>query len=404
MRFPWLILLFLLTPLAVLAQSGIITGTITNSGSKTPIPRASVFLSNSSVGSATNEEGKYTLSGIRPGQYTLVVTILGYDDYTKTVLVGNEPIKLDIQLSQRPLMLREVVIQSSADWKRNYEAFRKDFIGTDENAKECVVINPHILNLVYNPTKQTLTADADEFLIVENHALGYRIKFLLKDFKSDKIAGIISYEGQRLFEELPGSESQKKKWHIKREEAYYGSAMHFYRSLYTDKLKEEGFIIYHLSRALNPIRPPDDVIRRKLKYFNEMRRADSARFYVDLANMSKYYNENLMKPPLDQFEILGSTGQKGVYMIHFINYLYIVYTKKTDDTYNKDLYRPIDQPNYAVSIATLLNKEGYALFDMNGVVIDNAPLYEGAWALSRLSVLLPVDYVPDHGPGAAAAN
>jgi len=396
MRFPWLILLFIVLPFALLAQNGVITGTITNSGSKTPLPRASVFLSNSSVGAATNEEGKYMLSGIRPGQYTLVVSLLGFDDYTKTILVGSEPIKLDIEMSPRPLMLREVVIQSSADWKKNYEAFRKDFIGSDENAKECVVINPHILNLVYNRTKQTLEADADQFLIVENHALGYRVKFLLKDFKSDHIANIISYEGERLFEDLPGSESQKKKWHQKREECYYGSAMHFYRSLYTDKLQQEGFIVYHLSRALNPERPPDDVIRRKIQYFKEMRRIDSANYYVGLANMSKYYHENLMKPALSQFEILGTTDQKGVYIIHFQNYLYIVYTKKTDDTYNKDLYRPIDQANYAVTIATLFNKEGYALFDMNGIVINNAPLYEGAWAASRLSDLLPVDYVPDH--------
>ena len=174
------------------------------------VPRASVFLSNSSVGSATTDNGNYILNGIRPGQYTLIVTILGYEEYSKSILVGREPIKLDIELKPKPLMLREVVISSAADWKKNYESFRKDFIGTDENAKDCIVMNPHILNLVYNRTKQTLEANADEFLVVENRALGYRVKFLLKDFKSDRISGIISYEGQRLFEELPGGESQKK--------------------------------------------------------------------------------------------------------------------------------------------------------------------------------------------------
>ena len=393
MRFPWLILSFIFFSFAAYAQNGIITGTVTNAGSKTPLPRASVFLSNSSVGSATNESGKFTLSGIRPGQYTLVVSILGYDDYTKSVLVGNEPINMDIEMAQRPLMLREVVISSSADWKKNYEAFKKEFIGTDENAKSCTVINPHILNLVYNRTKQTLEADADEFLVVENRALGYRVKFLLKNFKSDKIASVVSYEGQRLFEDLPGGEEQKKRWHMKREEAYYGSPMHFYRSLYADKLKEEGFIIYRLSRSLNPERPDDQTLRRKIKMFSEARRADSANYYIGLANMSKYYHENLAKPPLDQFEICGTTNQKGVFMLHFVNFLYVVYTKKTDDVFNKDLYRPIDLPNYAVSVATLFAP--YALFDMNGIIIDNAPLYEGTWSQARLSDLLPVDYVPD---------
>ncbi len=393
MRFPWLILVFILIPFITFAQSGIITGKVTHEGTTTPLPRASVFLSSSQVGSATSEDGTFTLSGIRPGQYTLVVTILGYEDYSKVILVGREPIKLNIEMVQKPLMLREVVISSDADWRKNYEQFRKEFIGVDENAKSCVVMNPHILNLEYNPTKRILHADADEFLIVENKALGYRVKFLLNDFKIDKISNIISREGQQVFEDLPGSEAQKKKWHQKREEAYYGSAMHFYRSLYADRLTEQGFIIYHLSRSLNPLRPSEDVLRRKIQMFREQRRADSANYYIGLANMSKYGNESLMKPPLSTFEILTTTGQQGIFAMHFLNYLYVVYTKKTDDTYNKDLYRPLDQPNYAVSVVTL--NAPFTLFDMNGVVVENAPLYEGAWALSRLSDMLPVDYVPD---------
>jgi len=393
MRFPWPIFIFLFFPFIAMAQSGIISGIITSADSKKPIPRASVFLSNSAVGSATNEEGKYILSGVRPGQYTLVVSILGYEQYSKTILVGREPIKLDIELVQKPLMLREVVISSSADWKKNYEAFRKEFIGTDENAKYCEIINPHILNITYNPTKEILHADADEFLVVENKALGYRVKFLLNDFKIDKIANLISREGQQVFEELPGSEAQKKRWHEKREEAYYGSSMHFYRSLYTDKLTEEGFQIYRLSRYLNPERPDEEVIRRKIKYFTEIRRADSANYWIGLANKSKYYRDNLIKPPLFTFEILNRDEQQGLFDIHFINYLYIVYTKKTDDIYNKDLYRPLDMPNYAVSVVTLTAP--YAVFDMNGIIIANPPIYEGAWARDRLSDMLPVDYVPD---------
>jgi CarboxypepD_reg-like domain len=394
MRFPWLILTFIFIPFITLAQYGIITGKVINEGSKSPLPRASVFLSNSSVGSATAEDGTFTLNGIRPGQYTLVVTILGYEDYSNSVLVGREPIRLNIELKQKPLMLREVVISSSADWKKNYEAFKKDFIGVDENAKNCFVMNPHILNLTYNPTKQVLHAEADEFLVVENKALGYRVKFLLNDFKADKIANIVSTEGQRLFEDLPGSEAQKKRWHQKREEAYYGSAMHFYRSLYTDKLADQGFIMYKLNRYVNPARPDEEVIRRKINMFKQIGRRDSANYWVGLANMSKYYHESLAQPPLSQFEVLVTAGQPGLYAIHFSNYLYVVYTKKRDEAFYKDLYRPLEMPNYETSVITLYTP--YAVFDMNGIVVGNAPLYEGSWANNRLSDMLPVDYVPDN--------
>jgi len=393
MRLPWLILICLFFPFAVLAQSGVISGVVTSADSKKTLPRASVFLSNSAVGSATNEEGRFMLSGIRPGQYTLVVSILGFEQYTKTILVGREPVKLDIELTPKPLMLREVVISSSADWKKNYEAFRKEFIGSDENAKECTIINPHVLNLTYNPTKQVLHADADEFLVVENKALGYRVKFLLNDFNIDHISNIVSREWKQVFEELPGNEAQKKKWHEKREAAYYGSAMHFLRSLYADKLADEGFQIYHLRRSINPMRPDDQVIRQKLVWFRDHHMVDSGNYYIGLAKMSKYHSESLVKPPLFTFEVLMRDEQQGLFDIHFQNYLYVVYTKKTDDVYNKDLYRPIDMPNYAVSVLTLSTP--YAIFDMNGIFVANAPLVEGTWAMDRFSELLPVDYVPD---------
>ena len=395
MRSPWPILLYLLFPFVAAAQYGSISGTVTNADNKKPLARASVFLSNSAAGTATTDNGHYLLSGVRQGQYTLVVSILGFEQYSKTILVGSEPIKLNIELAQKPMELREVVISSSADWKKNYEAFKKEFIGTDDNAKYCEILNPHILNLEYNPTKQLLHADADQFLIVENKAMGYRVKFLLNDFKIDKISNIISREGQQVFEELPGSAAQKKRWHEKREEAYYGSSMHFYRSLYTDKLKEEGFEIYRLRRTLNPIRPPDDVIRQRFKVFADRRMVDSQKYYIELEKLSKWNpDEHLIKPALFTFEVLNRDTQLGLYDLHFMDYLYVVYKNKTDDVFNKDLYRPMDMPNYAVSVVTANGP--YIVFDMNGIVVANGPLYEGTWARDRLSDMLPVDYVPDH--------
>jgi len=393
MRFPWLILLVVLFPTALFAQNGSITGTVISESSKTPVARASVFLSNSSVGTATSDDGTFALRGIRPGQYTLVVSILGYETYSKTILVGSDAIKLTIELAAKPLMLREVVISSAADWKKNYAAFKKEFIGTDENAKNCVIINPHILNLTYNPTKQILHADADEFLIVENKSLGYRVKYLLNDFKIDKISNIISRQGQQVFEDLPGSASQKKKWRQKRDEAYYGSAMHFYRDLYAGKIAQDGFVMYHFNREFNPERPAEDVIKRKISQFYQQRRADSLRYWQNLANLSRYYKEKLDRQPLQESDVLVRTQQAGIYAIHFPDYLYVVYTKRRDEVYNKDLYRPLDMPNYEATVITLFSP--YALFDMNGIVVDNAPLYEGAWANARISDLLPVDYVPE---------
>jgi hypothetical protein len=394
MRSYWIILTLILCPFILLAQNATITGKVVSAGIKNPVPRASVFLSNATYGAVTADDGSFTLANVKPGQYELVVTTVGFEDYSQTIQVGNAPLKLNIELTQKVLMLREVVISSAADWKKNYEQFRRDFIGTTENSKLCHVVNPHILNLIYHRNKQQLEASGDEFLVVENKALGYRTKFLLKNFVSDGIEHTISYAGKALFEELPGTAEQKKIWKQKREDAYYGSAQHFYRSLYKDKLKEEGFEAHDFTRFLNHERPDEVLLAQKIKRFKDLTpNRDSLMYWYKLSNLTKWNRENLVRLPYQSFEILRKTPEQGIYAVVFPHFLYVVYTKKAETTEFKDVYRPLDMGNFETSIITLYNK--YILFDMNGIVVSNpSPLYEGTWSKAKLADLLPVDYEP----------
>lgn len=391
MRFRWLIILILF-PLITLAQNGIITGKVSRADNKAPLPLANVFLSNTTSGTSTATDGTFTLSHLKQGQYTLVVSILGYEDYSKTIFVGQEPISLDIVLSAKTTELRDVIVTTPANWKINYEQFVKEFIGVDDNAKSCYVLNPHAVNLIYHKSQQELEAYTDDFLIVDNMALGYRVKFLVSEFTSSKLTGITGYVGQRLFQELPGSKKQQEEWRKKREDAYYGSAMHFYRSLYTNKLDSDGFIIMKLTRLLNPNRPQQAFIQQKIKKYNDGMHRDSINYWIGIDNMSRYFREHLYRDPIPVNTILFRTQQKGIYAMNFTDCLYIVYTKKHEQTDFKDLYRPLDMENFETSVVTT-SKPYY--FDTNGVVFgDSAPLYEGTWSKSKLSDLLPVDYTP----------
>jgi hypothetical protein len=391
MRHWWFIIVFIALPFTVAAQVGVISGKIVSAASKSPVQKASVFLNNATFGTATADDGTFSLRGVKPGQYDLVVTTLGFEEYTQKVLVGAVPINLPIELTPKVMMMREVVIMTNADWKKNYEQFKKEFIGINNNAKQCKVVNPRILNLVYHRQNQTLEASTDEFLVVENNALGYRTKFLLNGFNSSNITHTISYAGKALFEDLPGSADQKKKWKQKREEAYYGSSQQFYRSLYKNRLAEDGFVIYDFTRTPDPRRPPEELIQRKLKQFRNINR-DSMLYWVNQDQMSKWYNEHLAKPALTAYDVLRKTPQPGIFALTFPNYLYVVYTKKHEEFDFKDLYRPLDMENFEASVITLFKP--YTLFDMNGTVVAESPLYEGTWSKAKLSNLLPVDYEP----------
>lgn len=394
MRIPLLVFLISLLPALAFAQGGEITGKVKIAGTTTPVELANVFLSNSTSGTTTRSDGSFVLSGLKPGQYTLVVSIVGYDTYTKSVTVTNQTVNVDIELSSSNNQLREVVITTPADWKKNYEQFVREFIGTDDNAKYCTVINPHAVTLQYHKTAQVLEAYTDDFLVVENLALGYRVKFLIKSFTSDRLSGIISYSGERLFQELKGNKKQEEEWHKRRREAYYGSAMHFYRSLYKEKLDSEGFVMMKYTRFLNPNRAPEKVIQQKIKKFNDGMHRDSINYWIQMEKMSKYYKEDLDRAPIPNEQVVQPANKQGIYAVIFKGYcLYVVYTKKREQTDFRDLYRPLDMPNYQTSVIT--SSEPY-VFDSNGVVFgDTAPLYEGTWSKSKLSDLLPVDYVPD---------
>jgi len=387
-----LILLLLFLPFISQAQTTTISGKVTTSVSHTGIGKVSVFLSNSSFGTETTDDGSFKLVGVKPGQYTLVATSIGYQEYTQSILVGEEAMSLNIDLQPKVTQLRGVVISSAADWKKNFELFKKEFIGTTKNAKKCEITNPHTVNMIYHGRKLELEAWSDDFLIVENKALGYRIKFLIDTFSSSGISGITQWQGQAVFQELPGSAEQKKIWQKKREETYYGSSRHFYKALYTNTLGQDGFVMHILNRELNPDRPDEAIIVQKIRQFRERYNRDSLAYWIGKQNMSKYYHENLDRTPLQPYRVYQPTNHPGLYALRFTGCLYVIYTKRHEETDFKDLYRPLDMENFETSILTLPGQ--YAIFDMNGVVFQGVPLNEGTWSKAKLAELLPFNYAP----------
>jgi len=393
MRINRLILLLLLLPAISLAQTTSISGKVTTSVSFTGIGKVSVFLSNSSFGTESADDGSYHLVGVKPGQYTLVASSVGFQEYTEQVIVSNAPLVINIALKPKMNQLRGVVISSEADFKKNLERFKKQFIGEGGNAQKCEIMNPHVLNMIYHGKKMELEAWSSDFLVVENKALGYRVKFLVDTFSSSGTSDITQWQGQVVFENLPGSEAQKKAWKFKRAETYYGSARHFYRDLYKGTLSQDGFVAYRLYREVNPDRPDEAIIQQKLKKFYQLQKRDSFMYWQDKERLSRYYHESLNRIPLEPYSLFSTTEVQGIFALHFTNCLYVVYTKRREETDFRDVYRPLDMANYETSILTLPGP--YALFDMNGVIFKGVPLNEGTWSKSRIDDLLPFNYAPE---------
>ena len=67
-----------------------ISGRVVDLASKKPVADASVLLTNASAGAKANDDGTFTISNVRGGQYELIVSIIGYETYRQTVMVNKD--------------------------------------------------------------------------------------------------------------------------------------------------------------------------------------------------------------------------------------------------------------------------------------------------------------------------
>ncbi len=382
-----------------------ISGRVVNSSDKKPVSNASVFLSNSAVGAKSGDDGTFKLNNAKPGKYDMVVSFVGFETYRQTITVNDKDIALpDIEIKPQAILLSEVKIKpvTDADREKYYRWFKDEFLGTTQLAQECKILNPEILDFDYDDKTNVLTTSSQDFLEIENDALGYKIKYLLTNFTLDNgpFAKVrLGYQGSVLFEEMNGTPSQERRWQRRRQEVYDGSAMHFLRSALNNQLEQQGFRALRLKKYANPDRPADSLIEAKIKFYKKLRSAgavphDSLSFWNKKAKLPETLTK-LVLTPLHKEDLVKPTSQPGLFAIGFGNVSDALYV-----TYNKNHHYFIDiQSNYLNGPdneeSTMVNFNApYAFFDRNGWLAPDGLIFNGVWAANRIAELLPVDYEP----------
>jgi len=369
-----------------------------------PLANASVFLSNATIGARTADDGTFILQNVKPGKYDLVVSHVGYDNYSQVLVADSREIVIPaVVLSPKTIVLTEVRVGSKADpdRERNYALFKNEFLGTSRWAAVCKIINPELLDMDYNYSADILTASSEDFLEIENNALGYNIKYLLTNFIENvgkNNLNDVQFGGPALFREMRGSPSQEKRWQKQRAAAYEGSLMHFLRCLLNNSFEQEGFRVLRIAHLPNPARPQDTLISRKIKFYqspgHKGRAYKDSLAYWQSKRLLPLTIDKLLPDPLKQDDMVRLTDQKGLFALCGDKCsLYIIYSKshhfpakvRTDN---------LNEPGN--DNRTIVNFDApYVLFDKNGCVMDpNCIAFEGAWGKDRVANLLPVDYDP----------
>lgn len=224
-------------------------GRVVSADGNRPVAGASVFLSNSSVGSLTDEQGVFVIPRFPQGRYDLVTSFMGYETHIVSVQSNQLPENLEIILKPRVQELQEVIVETfdKNGWDKWGKVFMENFMGQATFSDDCKLLNRDAVHFRFNRKKNSIRASSEDPLLIENHALGYLLKYSLTKFEYNLSTREFLIQGYPFFEEMQTDrKNREKKWMANRQMAYYGSMLHFMRSIYRNTLLEQKFEIRQL--------------------------------------------------------------------------------------------------------------------------------------------------------------
>ena len=239
-----LLLMILLAGNLNFAPAQVIRGTVVDSQNEDVVSFASVYFSGTTIGTVTGEDGKFEMDISRHPFLPLTVSAVGYSSVTLDEFSADVPLK--IYLAPRVYEIAPIDISTRSlerERRANLRIFRNEFLGRTSYARRCEILNEQDITFNYGSDKDTLIAVALKPIQIRNEALGYIITFHLERFEFYRKPGSALYTGTFIFREMAGSLSSRSLYERRRNNAYHGSVMHFFRSSWANDLTDQRFLV-----------------------------------------------------------------------------------------------------------------------------------------------------------------
>ncbi len=222
-----------------------VRGRVLEQQNQSPLPGANVFLTGSTLGAATLNDGSFEFRV--PGRmlsYEITVSMVGFNTESRVLNetdIANTTLRFE--LVPATYLLEEVTItESNAEWLSTLARFERLVFSTTDNSKDCTILNPEKLSLVYDNVDREISATSREPFRFENKALGYLVELHQPKFFGSETT--VMWEGNLHFEELaPQNESEEQKWVANRRDAYNGSVRQFLVALARGETNKKGFFV-----------------------------------------------------------------------------------------------------------------------------------------------------------------
>ena len=257
-----LCILLFVSPLYVFSQN--ITGIIQDSITNKYIEFAAVYINGTTLGTVSDKNGNFSVPLQRINFPCQIV--ISHVSYCNKVITINEnsSLNLTISLSPKVVKLNQVTVVDRSLRKENIQHFKEIFLGRDDWGKNAILENDSVLifNVEYYSNADTCTPDlmgkpkifrvkSTTPLQIDLPLLGYNLRYDLVNFVEEYNTSMNTFFihtlGYYFFKmKEAGSKTKENKYKRNRLKAYYYSPQHFTRSLYSQKLPENGYYVYEI--------------------------------------------------------------------------------------------------------------------------------------------------------------
>jgi len=401
------LLLLFISP--VVSGQNTITGIVSDNVNIKPIPDATVYINGTTIGTSTNENGLFTLKEVT-FPCKLIISRIGYDLMTIDIAQFN-PERLTILLREKTIQLSEVEVTGKNSRDKSVQKFRNIFFGSDSWSKKILLENESVLTFSrYTDTIKHEPDSLDKLLekielsdLVKNDSvdkdrilnvfsvranapikvdfpeLGFKLSIDLVQFNIIESPGnsICKYLAYYFYQPYPFKNNLvERKFQKKRTEAFYNSKEHFCRSLFSDRLKQNGYVV--------------------MEYYINDSTQEIEKEFVNFNDFMRYKSRN-------ESQIVGLKGRT-FYIFDFFNY-----SNKPIDMTHKRFNYSSENKFWATALDYLTSNKDYlgnnnstitftsdtCTIRSDGTILDEHVLFAGKIIKKKVDAMIPDFFLKD---------
>lgn len=365
-----------------------IQGTVVNDAEQ-KISNVSIYIDGTKIGTTSKEDGSFSLNLPSKNIGNIIFQKEDYETFATPVSeVLNKKLKV-VLLKTNTIEEVTIIPFTEEAYKNHIRYFLNTFIGNDqENVK---IKNQRSLKFAYDKKNKILKVKAPKTLIIENKNLGYEIEYNLISFSADFNSNMVNYTGTSFFRETKNSNKVK----LNRMNAYDGSMLHFFRSIYNNTISEDKFIVNHVVQIPNPKYPTAEELNI-LKNFKEMARTSKTLLKIpeeisDIShrkNSQKPYALAITKTMIPDSDYVKRDGQSVLFS--FKDMLQVNYSKYYYELKGKEFIKT----TIPVVISSYLHPEGetFEVSKDGNISTPDLLIAEGDFTKNKIENMLPLDY------------